>query len=133
VLISALMRNKEEGYEGRYYGTYINPEAGYLLSGEYANYGTILFGDSIQSLKKFDGVIDLFINDSDHSAEYEAEEYKTVASKLSAHAIILGDNSHCTDKLLEFSLKTIRHFVFFREKPKEHWYPGAGIVISFKR
>jgi predicted O-methyltransferase YrrM len=133
VLASALKRNKEEGHEGRYFGTDINPKAGYLLSGDYANYGCILYGDSIESLKKFDGIIDLFINDSDHSAEYEAEEYKTIVNKLSEHAIILGDNSHCTDKLLEFSLETNRHFVFFQEKPLDHWYPGAGIGISFKR
>lgn len=133
LLTAALKRNNQEGYEGRYYGTDINPKAGYLLSGDYANYGRILYGDSIESLKKFNGVIDLFINDSDHSADYEAEEYKTVANKLSQYAVILGDNSHCTDKLLEFSLEMNRHFVFFQEKPKDHWYPGAGIGISFKR
>lgn len=133
VLTAALKRNKEEGYEGRYYGTDINPKAGYFLSGDYANYGSILYGDSIESLKKFDGIIDLFINDSDHSADYEAEEYKTIANKLSEDAIILGDNAHCTDKLLEFSLETNRHFVFFQEKPLDHWYPGAGIGMSFKR
>ena len=104
-----------------------------MFSGNYAKYGRILYGDSIESLRKFDGVIDLFINDSDHSADYEAEEYRTVAGMLSERAVILGDNSHCSNKLLEFSLKTNRHFVFFHEKPEAHWYPGAGIGISFKR
>ena len=133
VLTAALKKNKVEGYEGRYFGTDINANAGYLLSGDYAKYGNILYGDSIESLKSFDGMIDLFINDSDHSASYEAEEYKTIENKLSKNAIVLGDNSHCTDKLLEFSLKTNRHFAFFQEKPSEHWYPGAGIGISFRR
>lgn len=133
VLTAALKKNKQEGYEGWYYGTDINPKAGYLLSGDYANYGSILYGDSIESLKKFNAIIDLFINDSDHSPSYEAEEYEVVANKLSEQAVILGDNSHGTDKLLEFSLEADRHFVFFQEKPKEHWYPGAGIGISFKR
>jgi predicted O-methyltransferase YrrM len=133
VLAAALKRNKEEGYEGQHYGTDINPKAGYLLSGDYANYGRILYGDSIESLTTIDGMIDLFINDSDHSADYEAEEYKTIANKLSEHAIVLGDNSHCTDKLLEFSLQTNRHFLFFQERPHDHWYPGAGIGISFRR
>jgi hypothetical protein len=96
-------------------------------------YGEILYGDSIESLKQFDKVIDLFINDSDHSAEYEANEYKIVATKLAENAIILGDNSHCTDKLFEFSLKTGRQFIFFQEKPFKHWYPGGGIGIAFRR
>ena len=133
VLTAALKRNKEEGFEGRYFGTDINPNAGYLLSGDYANYGRVLYGDSIGSLKSFDDTIDLFINDSDHSASYEAEEYRTIEKKLSENAIVLGDNSHFTDKLLEFSLETNRHFVFFQEKPSKHWYPGAGIGISFLR
>jgi len=131
VLTAALKRNKEEGYEGKYFGTDMNPKAGYLLSGDYADFGSILYGDSIESLIKFDGMIDLFINDSDHSADYEAKEYEAIANKLSKHAIVLGDNSCSTDKLLNFSLKTSRHFVFFQEKPSGHWYPGAGIGISF--
>ncbi len=133
VLTAALKKNKEEGREGQYYGTDINPKAGYLLSGDYANFGTILYGDSIESLKDLDCTIDLFVNDSDHSAAYEADEYKTIENKLSGNAIILGDNAHYTDKLLEFSLKANRHFIFFQEKPLDHWYPGAGIGISFKR
>jgi hypothetical protein len=43
----------------------------------------ILYGDSIESLAKLDESIDLFINDSDHSAEYEAREYITVGPRLS--------------------------------------------------
>jgi len=64
---------------------------------------------------------------------YEAEEYRTIVNKLSDHAIALGDNSHDTDILLEFSLESNRHFVFYQEKPREHWYPGACIGISFVR
>ncbi len=133
LLAVALRRNAREGHPGRYLGTDIDPGAGYLMSGDYANYGSILYGDSITSLKNFTGTIDLFINDSDHSPDYEAEEYRVIADKLSRQAVILGDNAHCTDKLLEFSLKRGRHFVFFQEKPAKHWYPGAGIGFSFTR
>jgi Methyltransferase domain len=132
VLTAAIKRNSQEGYPGRYYGIDIDPKAGYLLTGDYANYGSILYGDAVESLDKFSGIVDLYVNDSDHSAEYEAREYRAGANKLSEHAIILGDNSHVTDKLLEFSLAANRHFVFFQEKPIEHWYPGAGIGISYK-
>ena len=132
VLTAALIRNSEEGYEGKYYGTDINPKAGYLLSGKYSKYGTILYGDSIQSISSLDEEIDLFINDSDHSADYEADEYKTVTPKLTDNAIILGDNSHSNEKLLEYSILNNRHYVFFKEKPLNHWYPGAGIGISYR-
>jgi Methyltransferase domain len=132
-LTAALKRNREDGYDGKYYGLDINPRAGYLLCGEYANYGRILYGDSLRSLAKFEGSIDLFINDSDHSADYEYAEFLAVLQKLSDRALVLGDNSHCTDSLLRFSLITRRHFIFFQERPVKHWYPGAGIGISFNR
>ncbi len=131
MLCAALLRNAQDGHPGRYFGTDIAPGAGWLLSGPYAQTGKILYGDSLESLASLDEKIDLFINDSDHSAEYEAREYEAIEAKLSPGAIILGDNAHVTDKLALFSEKTGREFLFFREEPLEHWYAGAGIGISF--
>ena len=131
LLCSALLRNKEEGYDGRYYGTDINPEAGYLLTGKYKEAGEIVYGDSIKSLSVFKNNIDLFINDSDHSDEYEYNEYMTIKPLLTDKTIILGDNSHCTNKLALFSLEMNRKFLVFKEEPLDHWYTGAGIGISF--
>ena len=132
VLCSALLRNAAEGHPGRYYGTDLDPGAGYLLSGRYAQVGKILYGDSIESLKKLGERIDVFINDSDHSAEYEAREYDTVEGMLSDRAVVLGDNSHVTDKLMRFAERTNRQFLFFKEQPANHWYPGAGIGMAFR-
>ena len=126
VLCAALRRNHEEGYPGCYFGTDIQPRSGFLLTGEYADYGEILIGDSIESLKTLDVEIDLFINDSDHSAKYEADEYTTVESKLSRDALVIGDNAHVTDELFKFAQRTGRDFLFFREEPKAHWYGGGG-------
>jgi len=130
VICSALMRNSNEGFTGKYIGTDINPNAGSLLTGNYANFGTILYGDSISSLKSLNENIDIFINDSDHSAVYEAKEYETVKDKLSTRSLILGDNSHSTDSLVDFAVSHNRQFLFFDEQPLDHWYPGAGIGIS---
>ena len=131
ILAEAIIKNKLEGYEGEYLGTDINPHAGYLFDDIYSENGKILYGDSIESLKTIDKQIDLFINDSDHSATYEGREYKTILNKLSANTVILGDNSHSTDELFKFSIQRNRKFVLFRERPKNHWYPGAGIGISY--
>ncbi|MGE0407217.1 MAG: class I SAM-dependent methyltransferase [Candidatus Korobacteraceae bacterium] len=131
LLCAALLRNAEEGSPGRYCGTDINPRAGWLLSGAYKTVGEILYGDSITSLKKLGGPVDLFINDSDHSADYEYQEYKTIEPKLSPGAVILGDNTRITEKLAVFSRETGRAFLYFQDEPEGHWYPGAGIGISF--
>lgn len=133
LLAAALMRNQNEGYPGKYYGTDINPKAGYLLQAPYDQFGKILYGDSIDSLKKLDTSIDLFINDSDHSMNYEMQEFETVASKLSPNAIVIGDNSHFSDKLVNFAEKTNRDFLYFHEQPVDHWYPGGGIGVAYTR
>jgi len=131
LLCAALTRNSADGHPGVYYGTDINESAGWLLRAPYDSVGKILYGDSIESIERLDAQIDLFINDSDHSADYEYREYRAVASKLAADAVLLGDNAHVTPMLARFSRETGRRFVFFREEPKDHWYPGAGIGISF--
>lgn len=133
ILLAALKKNVEEGHQGYYYGTEIDLKKGYLLNGAYSEYGEILYGDSIKSLLKLDKKIDIFINDSDHSSEYEKKEYEIIKNKLNKDSIILGDNCLCTNELLKFSLKQKRKFLLFQERSKDHWYPGAAIGASFNR
>jgi predicted O-methyltransferase YrrM len=131
LLCSALLRNAAEGSPGRHYGLDIVPTAGDLLSGRYAGVGQILFGDAITTLQGFDKPIDIFINDSDHRADYERREYEAVREKLSAGSIIIGDNIHVTTELAEFSRREHRRFLYLPETPKDHWYPGAATGLSF--
>ncbi len=131
LLCAALLRNRDEGFEGHYYGTDINPNAGYLLDGVYKEVGTILYGDSIESLRKLNEPIDLFINDSDHSSEYEYREYVTIQDRLHEKSIVLSDNADMCTALFRFSRETSRQFLFFKEVPANHWFPGAGIGFSF--
>ena len=132
LITSALIRNKSEGFPGYYYGTDINPEAGFLFCEPYSNYGKILYGDSVESLRRLDERIDLFINDSVHTYEYEKREYKTIEGKLKKKSIIIADNAHNNLALLEFAEKTKRRFLFFKEQPKNHWYPGGGMGVAFR-
>lgn len=131
VLAAALLRNHEEGSPGRYFGLDINPLAGALLKERYAAVGELLFGDSIATLGAFPHKISLFINDSDHTGDFEAREYRSAAGTLTADAIVLSDNSHVTHALAYFAQATGRRFLYFREDPLDHWYPGAGIGAAF--
>ncbi len=133
VLASALIRNQQEGWPGKYYGTDINPNAGVLFTGRYEETGRILIGDSIESISGLGETVDMFINDSDHSASYEGQEYQTVAQMLSPNALLLGDNSHVTEELRNFARSMEWSFLFFKEEPRGHWYPGAGIGVCASR
>lgn len=133
VLTEAIRRNGLEGSAGMYRGTDIDTQAGWLLEPGDVD-ARVLFGDSITSLQELDNAsVDLFINDSDHSADYEYREYEVMTNRLSAQAVILGDNAHATDALMRYSREMNRSFVFFDERPADHWYPGAGIGFSLTK
>ena len=130
VLAAALLRNAEEGDPGRYLGLDIDPSAGWLLTGRYAEVATIEYGDSITSLRRLVETVDLFIHDSNHEPMYERAEYLAVSPKLSEPAVIVSDNAHATDELERFAIATSRSFDFWREEP-DHWYPGGGIGVAW--
>jgi hypothetical protein len=56
-----------------------------------------------------------------------------VRRRLSQQEIMIGDNAHTNDELLQFAARTSRHLLFFAEDPKDHWCPGGGIGATFKR
>jgi predicted O-methyltransferase YrrM len=133
VFAAALMKNSAEGFPGRLIGTDINPNAGYLLQAPYDRFGKVVYGDSLATLKNLNEEVDLFIHDSVHTAEYEHAEFLAVQPKLSKNAVVLSDNSHVTDRLLVWAQQNGRDFLFFGDKPKNHWYAGDGIGIAFNR
>jgi hypothetical protein len=127
----ALLRNRAEGRSGCNLGTDINLQADWLLSGRYAATGKTMCCDSIASLQALEETVDVLINDSDHSAGYEAREYKVIATKLGNDAVILSDNAHVSDALERFSRARGRSFLCFHEQQMDHWCRGAGIGFSF--
>ena len=132
VLAAALRRNAKEKQDGTYFGTDIDPGSGFLFTEPYSRFGKILIGDSVTNLKGLEGPIDFVICDSDHDPDYETREFDTFTDKLSEGAIIFSDNAHATDALERFATRTGRKYLFFREQPKDHWYPGAGIGAAFR-
>ena len=131
ILGLALERNSREGFAGKYMGIDINPNSGKLFSDPYKKFGDIVISDSLEALAKIESKVDLFISDSSHDNKYEYQEYCEIISKMSSIGIIIGDNSHASPSLRNFSIESGRKFVYFQEIPKSHWYPGAGIGISF--
>lgn len=128
VMTAALMRNKNEGYDGYFYGTDINPRAGYLFKGEYAKSGQILYGDSNESVRNLDVEIDLFISETFVSADFEVQEMQVASTKLSDQAVIIGRGYG----MQRFAMNTNREFLYFREDPQDHWYMGGAITMAYK-
>ena len=115
---------------GKLYTLDLDKYAGSLLDSNDKEKISLLFGDSIPSINGI-SEIDLFIHDSDHSAEHERNELEAIQNKLTSNAIVLSDNSHVTDELYNWSKKMGRKYVFIKEVPKDHWYGGGGVGISY--
>ena len=132
VIAEALLRNGS----GRFITIDIEESSG-LIFKEASRYDSVIqrvIGDSVEQIRLLSMPVDLFIHDSDHSAEHEREELLAVARLMSPGGVVLSDNSHVTPELAEWSRANDRQFLFFREEPESHWYPGAGIgcAWSFK-
>jgi len=126
VLAAAMLRNGR----GRVTTIDTNPAAGSLIGRPFAGVVDLLCGDSVILLPKLDAV-DFFIHDSRHTVEHEAAELEAVP--LTVDAVALSDNAHVTDVLAGWAARTGRHFLYFQEQPRDHWYPGAGIGVAWRR
>jgi hypothetical protein len=126
VLAAALLENGH----GRVTTIDTNQASGSLLGGTYADVVDRRVGDSLALLPGL-APVDLFIHDSLHTAEHEAAELEAVP--LAGNALALSDNAHVTDALSEWARRTNRRFLYFQERPRDHWYPGAGIGAAWRR
>ena len=131
VLASAILRNRDEGYEGRYVGIDIDPNAGWMLSDRYLETGEIRIGDSVELLSSIDTPVDLLVLDSSHDAGYETLELRAIEGQLPPAAVIISDTGDYTEDLLNFAEASGREFALFREVPEDHWWPGSGNSIAY--
>ncbi len=125
-LAAALLRNGH----GRLTTIDIDPEAGYLIGEPWASVIDRRTGSSIEVLADLDEV-DIFLHDSLHTYDYESKELTAVAPNLHAGAIILSDNAHDSPALSDWAERNGRHYLFFKEQPVDHWWPGDGIGAAW--
>ena len=127
-IAAALLRNGH----GRLTTIDIDPEAGYLIGGPWAEVIDRRTGDSTEVLAGAEGV-DMFLHDSLHTYDYETRELAAVESRLRDDAIILSDNAHDSSALSDWAERTGRQYLFFSEQPRNHWWPGDGIGAAWRR
>lgn len=128
LMAAALQRNGH----GRLSTYDINPESGFLIQPPYADVIDVNVGDSVEGLAQINEPVDIFLHDSLHTESYELAELDAVEARLSPNALVLSDNSHATLALSSWAERTGRRFLFFGEKPANHWYPGDGIGVAWR-
>jgi Methyltransferase domain len=125
-IAAALLRNGH----GRLTTIDIDPEAGYLIGEPWASVIDRRTGDSVDLLAGLRDV-DLFLHDSLHTYDYETRELAAVELNLRDNALILSDNARESSALSDWAERTGRHFLFFGEQPRDHWWRGDGIGAAW--
>jgi hypothetical protein len=128
VIAAALLRNGH----GRLTTIDIDDDSGYLIDEPWAGVIDRRIGSSVDELAKMHDV-DMFLHDSLHTYEYETKEFTAVAPNLRADAIVLSDNAHDSAALSHWAEQTGRRYLFFREQPVDHWWPGDGIGAAWAK
>ncbi|MFD9129978.1 CmcI family methyltransferase [Kitasatospora sp. NPDC059571] len=75
--------------------------------------------------------IDLLLVDTGHTPEHERAELDAATPLLAPGAVVLATKSYCWPELQRWAERQQREFLYFHEKPRDHWYPGVGIGASF--
>jgi predicted O-methyltransferase YrrM len=126
VIAAALLRNGH----GRLTTIDVDPDAGYLIGEPWADVIDRRAGSSVDVLSAQQDV-DMFLHDSLHTYDYESSELAAVEPNLTGDAIVLSDNAHDSSALSEWAERTGRHYLFFKEQPRGHWWPGDGIGVAW--
>lgn len=128
VIAAALLRNGH----GCLTTIDVDPEAGYLITEPWADVIDRRTGSSIDHLAMMRDV-DMFLHDSLHTYDYETRELEAVEPYLRSGAIVLSDNAHDSAALSDWAERTGRRYLFFREHPRDHWWPGDGIGAAWAK
>ena len=128
VIAAALLRNGH----GRLTTIDIDPEAGYLIGEPWASVIDRRTGNSTELLGSLKD-IDVFLHDSLHTYDYETSELAAVGPNLRPGAIVMSDNAHDSSALSDWAERTGRHYLFFKEQPRRHWWPGDGIGVAWDK
>jgi predicted O-methyltransferase YrrM len=131
-LLRALERNAGDGFPGELVSVEIRPEAGWLIPEGLRGRHRLVVGDSKVELPAAIGnrSVDMFIHDSDHAYAYELSEFELIAPRARAGAVLLSDNAHASSAFADFCARHGLDYRFWRERPRGHFYPGAGIGIA---
>jgi len=128
VIAAALLRNGH----GRVTTIDIDSDSGHLIGEPWASVIDRRVGSSVAELATVSDV-DMFLHDSLHTYDYETQELAAVEPNLRSDAIVLSDNAHDSAALSHWAERTGRHYLFFKEQPVDHWWPGDGIGVAWAK
>jgi Methyltransferase domain len=131
LLLLALRRNGT----GRLLGFDIDAASGWLVPDELRDRYELVIGDIGETLPRaLDGErVGLFVHDSLHTYEHERFELELALGHADDRLVLASDNAHATTALANVCAEHGLRFALFRERPRDHFYPGAGLGLGLPR
>lgn len=129
LLLRALERNASEGSPGRLMSVDVDPAAGWLVDHRLRSGWEPIYESTFTALPRaLDGEeVGMIVHDSDHTYECELFEFETAVAHAAPRLALVSDNSHATSALRDVCESLGIDYRFFREQPRDHFYPGGGI------
>lgn len=132
LLARALWRNAAAGSPGVVLSFDVDPASGWLVDESLEPYVERHIGDARDTLPAAlaDRRVGVFVHDSLHTYEHERFELETALVHRDDVIVLISDNSHASTALPDVCSDSGLRYCFFRERPLEHFYPGAGMGIG---
>ena len=132
LLARALWRNAAAGSPGVLLSFDVDPASGWLVDESLEPYVERHIGDARETLPAAlaDRRVGVFVHDSLHTYEHERFELETALAHRDDAIVLISDNSHESTALPDVCAESGLRYVFFRERPLEHFYPGAGMGVG---
>jgi hypothetical protein len=129
LLLRALELNAAEGSPGRLISFDINAHAGRFVPESLRANWKPVFEPTYDSLEReLAGLeVGMVIHDSDHTYECEHFEMTTAIAHAAPRLALVSDNAHATTALRDVCASLGVPYHFFKEEPRNHFYPGAGV------
>jgi hypothetical protein len=108
-----------------------NPASGSLICEPYASVVDRLVVDSADLALRELATVDFFLHDSARCRSQEELELLAVEPRLGPSSTVLSNTGDISGGLPLWAEATGRKFLFFQERPREHWYPGGGIAAAW--
>jgi hypothetical protein len=135
LLLHAVERNEAEGHPGRLISVDIDPEAGWLVDDSLRSRWQPVHGSTFDVLDQaLRGLsVGMIVHDSDHTYECERFEFGAAVENAAPTLALVSDNAHATSALKDVCASLGIEYRFFGERPRDHFYPGAGIGFGLLR
>jgi Methyltransferase domain len=134
LLLLALARNRDEGAPGELISIDIDTAAGALVERSLRGDWRPVFGSTYDALKPAIAgrQVGMLIHDSDHTYECERFEFEAALDSAAERAVFISDNSHASSALPDLARERGMRYGYFVERPRDHFYPGAGLGIALR-